>query len=605
MKKMQSWLLAAFLIAVMCPAFALAQDQIADGAIDDGGISSAEAYQELMRAFESEAWDDAQDALPQPQLANFAKGKKYPVYSGPGTNYYRDADGKASVSTNDWIQVFGEEDGWLLVQYHVTDAMNRIGWINATQKEAGVSVPQLRWNGSEAICHNWWLTTDPLGSCSEIEPPDGSTSFNGRACTLLASLGASWRYVEIEYAPSVPMRAFVPSSMLTMASIYKDTVMVTEDEAALYADAQGQERIGTLYMGAALLPLETQESMLRVCMWDENAADGGESAARFMGWVDVSCVRDGTWQGEMAQERQMYTAIWSPQLSLYVREEPDEESVVAFSIPEYYGLYKLAETDDWAYVCAATHDAFTEYGYLPARVLMPIEEGYLLTPMQVQDCPSSYVSEEDVILRAGPREDSEPVARLIRGLNLFVLDRLEGWTYVDSGYGEYDGTRLRGYVPETAISQEIIQEKTHPIMRLNELEGDDSLYVGVTQMFAGAQCVLRAVTPDGEYGLCMFDMRLPVVNVPMKWLTDTGKRGEWNFEWIGAVGMIISQEGSQVPAWRDRDGMETWPDEPYRMLTPGDPVTVLAQQDGLALIILQDSVGETLVVRAQNVITAI
>ena len=588
MKKVLSWLAMAVLIAALCPALTPAQAQ---------GIENRNGPVIIPAS-------DAQDALPQPQLANFEKGKKYPVYTGPGTNYYREADGKASVSTNDWIQVFGEEDGWLLMQYHVTDAMNRIGWINATQKEAGISVPQLRWNGSEAICHNWWLTTDPLGSCPEIEAPDGSTSFNGRACTLLASLGSSWSYVEIEYAPGVPMRAFVPSAMLTVAGIYKDTVMVMEDEAALYADAQGQERIGTLYMGAALLPLETQEGMLRVCMWDENAADGGESAARFMGWVDVYCVRDGAWQGDVAQERQMYTAIWSPQLSLYVREGPDEESVVAFSIPEYCGLYKLAEADGWAYVCAATYDAFTGYGYLPARVLMPIEEGYLLTPMQAQDCPSSYVSEEDVILRAEPREGSEPVARLIRGLNLFVLDRLDGWAYVDSGYGEYDDTRLRGYIPEAELSQGMIQEKTHPIMRLNELEGDDALYVGVTQMFAGAQCVLRAVTPDGEYGLCMFDMRLPVANVPMKWLTDTGKRGEWNFEAIGTVGMIISQGGAQVPAWRDRDGMETWPDEAYLMLTPGDPVTVLAQEDGLALIILQDSVGETLVVRAQNVITA-
>lgn len=586
MKKVLSWLALAVLIAALCPALTPAQAQ---GIEESNGPVLIPA-------------SDAQDALPQPQLANFEKGKKYPVYTGPGTNYYREADGKASVSTNDWIQVFGEEDGWLLVQYHVTDAMNRIGWIKATKKEAGVSVPELTWNGGEAICHNGWLTTDPLGACPEIGSPDGASSFNGRACTLLATLD-SWIYVEIEYAPGVPMRAFVGSSELTVESAYKGTVTVTEDETALYADAQGQERTGTLYMGATLLPFETQGDRLRVCLWDESAADGGESAARFMGWVDASCVREGAWPGDLAQERQMYTAIWSPQSNLYVLEEVGAESISGFSIPEYEGLYKLAETEGWAYVCVASHDAFYSAGYLPARVLMPIKEAYLLTPTQVQEHPTSYVSGEDVILRAGPGEDSEPVARLIRGLNLFVLDRIGSWVYVDSGYGEYDGTRLRGYIRDTEFAQGIPQEKTHPIMRLDYLEEDDLLYVGVTPMFGGAQCVLRAVTPDGEYGLCMFDMRLPVVNVPMKWLTDTGKRGEWNYEATGTVGMLISQNGAQIPAWRDKDAMENWPDEAYLMLAPGDPVTVLAQEDGLALIILPGSVGETLVVRAQNVIT--
>lgn len=49
------------------------------------------------------------DALPQGEVIQFAKGKKYPVYAGPGTEYLRLGSGqKASVSTNDWIQVFGQ-----------------------------------------------------------------------------------------------------------------------------------------------------------------------------------------------------------------------------------------------------------------------------------------------------------------------------------------------------------------------------------------------------------------------------------------------------------------------------------------------------------------
>lgn len=48
-------------------------------------------------------------SLPQPQNIKFTSNKKYAVYSGPGENYFRGGNGKAAVSTNDWIQVFGRK----------------------------------------------------------------------------------------------------------------------------------------------------------------------------------------------------------------------------------------------------------------------------------------------------------------------------------------------------------------------------------------------------------------------------------------------------------------------------------------------------------------
>lgn len=47
----------------------------------------------------------------QVQSIKFSSRKKYPVYTGPGKEYLRSSNGKASVSTNDWIQVFGKENG--------------------------------------------------------------------------------------------------------------------------------------------------------------------------------------------------------------------------------------------------------------------------------------------------------------------------------------------------------------------------------------------------------------------------------------------------------------------------------------------------------------
>ena len=72
-------------------------------------------------------------SIPQGELiaedVKFAKGEKYEVYSGPGKDYLHAADGKAAVSTNDWIQVFGKENGWILIQYEIDKDHMRFGWI--------------------------------------------------------------------------------------------------------------------------------------------------------------------------------------------------------------------------------------------------------------------------------------------------------------------------------------------------------------------------------------------------------------------------------------------------------------------------------------------
>ena len=70
--------------------------------------------------------------FPQPsQYAKLAAGKQYAVYSAPSDASFRAANGKALLSTNDWVQVFFEEDGYLLVQYAISRHQYRIGYIKA------------------------------------------------------------------------------------------------------------------------------------------------------------------------------------------------------------------------------------------------------------------------------------------------------------------------------------------------------------------------------------------------------------------------------------------------------------------------------------------
>lgn len=152
-------------------------------------------------------------SLPQPQNIKFTSNKKYAVYSGPGENYFRGGNGKAAVSTNDWIQVFGRENGWIMLQYDITSDHMRIGWIqeSALPKNANVSDMQFSqaqvWTKASSN-----LTDDPLFSAAAISTIPANTEV-----TRLATMG-TWTYVEWNAANAQPMRGFVQSANLTNLS---------------------------------------------------------------------------------------------------------------------------------------------------------------------------------------------------------------------------------------------------------------------------------------------------------------------------------------------------------------------------------------------------
>ena len=139
----------------------------------------------------------------------FTGGKKYEVYSGPGANYLRANGGRASVSTNDWIQVFGSENGYILIQYDLSASRNRFGYIpqSALPGGAGVSPLSLAYTDAEILAKTI-LTDDPLGSQASLCPLDA-----GDAVKWLAAMG-EWAYVEAD-SSGQPVRGFVRGSTVT------------------------------------------------------------------------------------------------------------------------------------------------------------------------------------------------------------------------------------------------------------------------------------------------------------------------------------------------------------------------------------------------------
>ena len=99
------------------------------------------------------------------EVMSFTPGQTYAVYSAPDSRSIRGAKGRARVSTNGWIQVFGAEGDWLLVQYAITPEHCRIGYIDKNALPQDMVVPPLALEAVPAIVsYDVSVTDDPLMS---------------------------------------------------------------------------------------------------------------------------------------------------------------------------------------------------------------------------------------------------------------------------------------------------------------------------------------------------------------------------------------------------------------------------------------------------------
>lgn len=158
------------------------------------------------------------------QKIKFAGGKKYAVYTAPGQDSLRGGNGKAMVSTNGWIQVFGIEDDWVFIQYSIDAGHYRFGYIPASALPKKASVPELGFLRTAAYTAGAVrVTDDPLYSSAELAAlPAGSP------VTLLATMG-EWAYIESR--ESGWLRGFVPMNSLSFAEDAFDTFMAEDGTA--------------------------------------------------------------------------------------------------------------------------------------------------------------------------------------------------------------------------------------------------------------------------------------------------------------------------------------------------------------------------------------
>ncbi|MBQ4074803.1 MAG: zinc-ribbon domain-containing protein [Clostridia bacterium] len=142
--------------------------------------------------------------------------KNAPVYSGPGTQYYRAANGKASVDFKESIQIWGEENGWLMISYDVTSGVDRgnarVGYVQLSQVPSsmknGYAYGVLRLEKRSATL----TVSTPIRDSSNTGMTAAATLKAGTKVTYLATY-ATMDYVECTLNGK-KMRGFIPTGLL-------------------------------------------------------------------------------------------------------------------------------------------------------------------------------------------------------------------------------------------------------------------------------------------------------------------------------------------------------------------------------------------------------
>lgn len=227
----------------------LTNDGWVEGKVTDTEVYGV--YQRNLRYFSLNAFPltlaEARERLSEPpkmpsgtlqaHKVKFPQGQKYPVYQGPGEAYARSGNGKASVSTNDWIQVFGEENGWLMIQYDITSTRMRIGWIKPKKIPQGANIPSLSFMPvPSAIVRSSTLTDDPLFSKTAVASvPEGAT---------VQWLGSMGEQAYVEFAASgVPQRGFIPVSSLALTAATPTISTPATDSICFVHNPNPQDRL--------------------------------------------------------------------------------------------------------------------------------------------------------------------------------------------------------------------------------------------------------------------------------------------------------------------------------------------------------------------------
>lgn len=130
----------------------------------------------------------------------------FTVYSAPTSTAYIEANGKAKVSTNDWILVYGEENNYYFIQYSIDAETMRYGYIQSDSFTC-LNIGEIIWlNQESSTKKKVTLINDPCGKKTKIKMLPRGTEIK-----ILGTLNG-WAYIECY--TSLVVRGFVEYKIL-------------------------------------------------------------------------------------------------------------------------------------------------------------------------------------------------------------------------------------------------------------------------------------------------------------------------------------------------------------------------------------------------------
>lgn len=154
-------------------------------------------------------------------------GQKLNVYSAPGTNSWRGANGKAMINTDGAVWAAGWDNGWLLLFYQLNKGGLRVGYVDGSKIKGNVPIQNvLNFDYSQVQVQSaCQLTDDPIQTSTVI-----TTLKKGQSVTYLTTVinqfGRAWDYVETTFNGQ-RVRAFIPSGSLNLVNSTEDLPPVT------------------------------------------------------------------------------------------------------------------------------------------------------------------------------------------------------------------------------------------------------------------------------------------------------------------------------------------------------------------------------------------
>ena len=129
--------------------------------------------------------------------ADLKGAQKLNVYSAPGTDSWRGANGKAQVSTNGGVWAAGWEGNWLLIYYETNNGSIRVGYVDGRQIRGGGSTwAQLQFSRDPVqLLANCTLTDDPMKSNTTMASLRAGTQVT-YLTSFINQYGQIWDYIE-------------------------------------------------------------------------------------------------------------------------------------------------------------------------------------------------------------------------------------------------------------------------------------------------------------------------------------------------------------------------------------------------------------------------